>query len=256
MQDKQFINDFLSIGMYDFFYGTNKSFERHIVECLSDIYGKNEIKTLYDNHDTDGFQRLIYKYMLKNTVYENFLRDTIRYEEFKKEKEQNPNTKTDIASNIEISIISMFITRYILENPSLETITIFENNLLNNMDIVKFHQENSKKPTCTKELWESKKKILTSDIELVELKPNYLDKSLYEKFGIDFENVKKMDYRMVEELNRYIIENKDKQVKDLPKNKWFNKTILSSGNGHVDKLLMAAIIATELSILIIYLFLH
>ncbi len=104
--------------------------------------------------------------------------------------------------------------------------------------------------------------MLTDNVELIEIKPEYLDEFTYAKFGTSLKDVKKMDYRMVKELNDYIKSKMTVSIpEDRPKDKFslsnINKrTVLSSGNGYVDGLLIAGIIATEISIGLIYLFLH
>lgn len=254
--EKKFINEFITLGMNDYFVTGNNTFERHIIECLIDIYGEKEMKTFYESLDENGFTQLIYKYGLKNTVYENFLRDTMRYETFKVENQNNPLIKSDIASIVESSVINMFITKYLKETPDSESISHFENNLLNNFEVVKMQFSTCLDPNRTRNIWNKKKKILDSNVELIEVKPNYLDEFTYRKFGIDINDVKKMDYRMVKELNRYVIQ-KQKLKDEIDKKPGIlGNTVLSSGNGKVDALLVASIIATEISILLIYLFIH
>ena len=72
-----------------------------------------------------------------------------------------------------------------------------------------------------------------------------------------------MDYRMVEELNNYIkkrlneekTENSEVEKPKVNK-KLMANTVVSSGNGFVDALLIISIIATEISVGLVYLFLH
>lgn len=256
-----FVNQFLSLGMYDYFNDKRDNiFERHIVECLCDIYGTSAIKKCYDEKDENAFTTLIYSYGLTSTVYDNFLRDTVKYEEFREKNKENPSLKSDVASLVESSIITMFLYKCLIEEPSLETLSHFENDLLNDFSIIKLHFNTSLEPNKTRTIWEKKKKLLSNNVELVEIKPEYLDEFTYSRFGIDIEKVKEMDYRMVAELNKYI---KSKMTElEAPKEEKKKKpllsrnTIISSGNGLVDALLIMSIIAAEMSIGIIYLFLH
>jgi len=100
---------------------------------------------------------------------------------------------------------------------------------------------------------------MTDSVDLVEIKPEFLDGSVYEKYGTTLDDVKKMDYRMVEQLNSYI---KSKMLTDsineVEKNKKFplSNVVITSGNGFVDALLIASMIITELSIGAIYYFLN
>lgn len=256
MDDKRFINEFFTIGFYDFFYGNNTSFERHIVECIADIYGKEHIKAYYEKKDENDFQSMIYQYRLKTTVYENVLRDMSKYEAFKKQSANNPALKTDIMSMIESNIITMFITKSLVVKPSEEEISHFENTLLNDFEMIKLHFNKSIDPNYTRQIWTKKKKLLNDNIELVEVKPEFLDAGIYTRFGININDVKNMDYRMVEELNRYVTAKLDMESSKDKKQKKNNTTVLSSGNGFVDAITIASIIVTGISSIIIYLFLH
>ncbi len=251
------------MGMSAFFAGsTNNIFERHIVECLVDIYGLEKIRAVYESSDEGAFYNLLHTYRMPKTLYDNFLRDTAKYELFRQENENDPSVKSDIASKIELDIVYMFLYKCLLVEMTLEEIGHFENNLLNNFGIIKYHFNTSLNPNKTREFWDKKKKLLEDTVELVEIKPEYLDEFTYAKFGTSLDDVQKMDYRMVEELNKYI---KNKMAITLendppaPKKKIgkiTRNTVLSTGNGFVDAILIASVIATEMSIGLIYLFLH
>ena len=257
-----FINNFISMGMASYFENTKKDiFEGHVIECLSDIYGRNKMKAIYDARDEAAFISLLHVYGMQRSLYDNLLRDMMKYEAFMEENRRDPSVKSDIASKIEVTIITMFLHKCLLVAPSLEEISHFENDLLNNFEVIKLHFNTSLSPGRTREIWNKKKSMLTDNVKLVEIKPEYLDDFTYAKYGTSLKDVKKMDYRMVRELNSYIeskqsleVENDQKKKKSIPK---LNKqTVLSSGNGFVDALLIAGIIATEMSIGLIYLFLN
>lgn len=259
METKPFINVFIDFGMREFFYGNNTfSFERHIIECLVHIYGKKVLKTIYDAKDENGFTDTIFKFGVKPSVYDNFLRDTAKYEEFKLEKANNPALKTELTSAIEIEIITFYIQRCLSFTPTSEDISGFESELLSDFDTIKFHFNTSLDPNKAREFWDKKKKLLSDDIELVEIKPEYLDEFTYARFGVKLEDVKNMDYRMVDELNKYIkAKLKDNATESGgDKQKLGANTIITSGNGFVDALLIISIIATEISIGLIYYFLN
>lgn len=264
MNETVFVNVFISTGMFDYFVqGKSNTFEAHIVECLADIYGEEKLKKVFDAKDEAGFTTLLHTYGLSHNVYDNFLRDTIRYIKFKQEKEKEPSIKSDIASKIEVSIITMFLYKCLLIEPTLEEISHFENNLLNNFEMIKMHFNMSLNPNRTRDIWDKKKRMLTDNVELVEIKPEYLDEFTYAKFGTSLQDVKKMDYRMVTELNKYIKEKMESFTVEEPTRQnpkslkdFFMKTSVSTGSGFADAILIAAIIATEMSIGLIYLFLH
>lgn len=265
MSENVFINAFITIGMSDYFTSHKvETFEAHIVECLCDIYGEDKLRQVYEDKNEVEFTKLLHTYGLSRTLYDNFLRDTLKYGNFKAEKLRDPSVKSDIASKIEVSLIQMFLYKCLLIEPTLEEISHFENNLLNNFEMIKWHFNNSLNPNRTREVWNKKKRMLTDNVELVEIKPRYLDEFTYAKFGTSLQDVKKMDYRMVNELNKYIEDklatievdvdkkaSKPKNLKEL-----FIKTPLSTGSGFTDAIMIASIIAAEMAIGIIYLFLH
>lgn len=263
MNETVFINGFISFGMSDYFAKEKgNTFESHIIECLCDIYGKDRIRYVYESENEGAFINLLHSYGLSRNMYDNFIRDTYRFLKFKEENRKDPSIKSDIASKIEVSLITMFLYKCLLFEPTLEELSHFENDLLNNFEMIKFHFNTSLYPNKTREIWDKKKKILSDNVELVEIKPNYLDEITYARFGTSLDDVKKMDYRMVEELNSYI---KDKMnamtieegiIKPERKKFSFTKTSLSTGSGFADAILIASIIATEMSIGLIYLFLH
>lgn len=263
MNESVFINDFISRGMLSYFDGRKDNvFEAHIIECLCHIYGRDRMKATYDDRSETEFITLLHIFGMSKSLYDNLLRDMVKYEQFREEYKQDPSLKTDLASKIEITLITMFLYRCLIIQPSLEDLGHFENDLLNNFEIIKLHFNTSINPSSTREIWNQKKRMLVDNVELVEIKPEYLDDATYAKYGTSLKDVKKMDYRMVEELNSYIkaksmsvsVEDNNKKI-DLS-SLLSNKTVLSSGNGMVDALLVAAVIATEVSIGLIYMFLH
>lgn len=261
MMENVFINEFLSKGFDSFFNKKDTaSFEGHITECLCDIYGLDALKNIYDTKNEAAFTNLMRSYGLAINIYDTFLGNTTKYETFQKEHEQNPALKTDITSKIEISVITMFIYKCFLVEPTLEEISHFENNLLNNFEIIKLHFNITTEPNRTREVWAKKKRLLDDNVELIKIVPNYLDEQTYQKYGTSLEEVQKMDYRMVSELNSYIESKQSLEVtNDTKENKKLNiftNTVLTSGNGYVDALLIASIIATGISTALIYIFLH
>ena len=256
-----FINKFLTVGMNDYFYNGNpSSFERHIIECLIDICESEWLKKAYDNKDEGLFYNVINKYCYTPSLYDQFLQNCRLYQDY--EEKKVPGDKGNIYSSyIEMCLIKMFLQKYLNKKPSPEEVSHFENDLLNNFDIIKWHLANNEQPNRTRDEWNKKKKILVDNVVLTEIKPEYLDSYTYAKYGIDLDSVKKMDYRMVSELNEYIKKRmlKEEENAELDKSKIFKlspTSIITSGNGFVDAILMMAIIVTELSIGFMYLFLH
>ena len=259
MSSKIFVNKFLTIGMNDYFYSGNPaSFERHIVECLCDVYGTTYLKKAFDEGNENEFYNTFIKYCAKPELYDQFLQNCREFEE--SIDNATHGDKNSYGSYIEIILIKLFLRKSLYKKPTAEEISHFENDLLNNFQMIKWHLANNETPNRTREEWNAKKRILSDDVELIEIKPEYLDGYTYAKFGIDLERVKEMDYRMVNELNNYIktrILESQEETKEIPKKmKLTPNTVISSGNGFVDALMIVSIIATELSVGLIYSFLH
>ena len=254
MASNLFVNEFMTIGVYDFFNSGNaSSFESHIIECLCDVYGKDNIKNCYSEMDGNAFYSLIVKYCSPD-LYDQLLYNCKQFEDY---KDSNDNK---YASYLEIIVAKMFIKKCIINGFTDEEVAHFENDLLKNFHIIQWYSTHSSNPNQTLEEWTRLKSALDDNVELIEVKPEYLDAYTYAKYGIDLAKVKQMDYRMVKELNSYIksrmLEEEQKEIEGVKKKKLTLNTSISSGNGFVDALLIISIIATELSVGLIYLFLH
>lgn len=261
MVDNVFINEFLSTGFeYYFNKSGNSIFEGHIVECLCDIYGYDALKQIYETKNEGAFIDLIRSYGFAVSLYDSFIGNTVKYEQFKTAHTENPAIKTELTSKIEVSLITMYIYKCFLIEPTLEEISHFENNLLNNFEIIKLHFNISLEPNRTREVWSKKKRMLDDNVQLVKIVPTFLDDETYKKYGTSLQEVEKMDYRMVEELNSYIQSKQSLEIDkpEVKKEKFnlFANTALTSGSGYVDALLVASIIATAISSALIYIFLH
>ena len=252
-----FINEFLTIGFNDFINKTkNNIFEYYVIECLHAIYGQSLIEA-YNNKQAYEFEKIIKKYKLNQTIYEDFMDNLIAYENFKKSLITNPIQKTEVLSNIQIDIIKMIKHKTVFENITDAQMAGFENIFLNDMEIKKYTFNYSIDPNKVLKYYKSEKRSFSEDVILEEEKPNLLDEFTYARFGVSYDDVKDMDYRMINKLNDYI-KNKleSNNVPTAIKQRFRINSVLTSGSGAVDALLIIAIIATEISIGLIYLFLH
>ena len=251
-----FINEFITAGLNDLF-GERKlfSFERHILECICQIYGISEVKSMYASKDQNGFITLLRKYGYQEENYMRFLGYTAEYEDFKKNLRTNPNLKSDIYNKIESEVITMFGFKFLLDKFNQAEIEQFEKILLNDFETIRLKFNTSLNPNFTKELWEKRKNEFKNSVELSNVKVDYLNEDLYKKFNLDMETVEKMDYRMVERLNKSILDRLN-ESEEIVTNNVKTKFVLTSGNGFVDILIMVSIITTIISAGIIYFFLR
>lgn len=259
MNSSIFVNEFLNKGFNDLLNGISEyAFEKHIAQCLVDICGLDELKDAFNKKDENAFYNIVTDYGDMSLLYDRLISTISEFQSFNRDNKVN-KVKNDLGSYIEITLIKIFLKKCIKSKAILQRVPDFENHLLKDPETIRWHLEHSKNPNRTKEEWLLKKRILTDEVKLTEIKPEYLEANIYSRFGIKLEEVKKMDYRMVNELNTYIKNQlSNSTVIRLPKdkNQSILNTTLTSGNGFVDALLIVSIIVTELSVGFIYLFLH
>ena len=256
--NKFFINEFITLGLDSYFNKNDDNiFEKHIIECLFYIYGKDFIKLVYDKCCEETFICEIRKYDLPAFIYSNLLGDMLKYEEFKKSYESGKALKTDVVGKIESKIITMFKYKTMFVNTSLEEINKFETLLLKDFEIKILRYNFSLDPDETNKLWNKEKKNIINSVELKRVNVDFLDPYLYVKYGTTYENVSKMDYRMVQRLNEYI-ENSEAMNKEskIEKRKDLLHIPLTSGYKALDALIISSVIVTELSLGAIILFLN
>lgn len=250
-----FINEFLNIGLNDYFNTNTYSFECHIIKCMCSIYGIDAIKTLYTSNNQNEFIKLIRKYGYSENSYLRFLGYMNEYESFKKLLITKKELKSNIFNKLENEVITMFGFKYLLGKLSDAEIKSFENNLLNDQQINNLKSAYSLDAEFTKNLWKKKVKDFKNSVNLFSVKVNYLDDETYKKFDIDLETVKQMDYRMVERLNKSILDKLEKgETPSIAPKK--SKFVLTSGSGFVDILIMISIITTVISAGVVYIILR
>lgn len=259
--NSNYVNEFLTIGLKDYFNKQNEdTFEYHVVKCLAFIYDETELKRAYDAKNEEAFTNLIRIYELPLRIYSNFLADLQAFEDFNKKYKSDVSLKTDTLNKVDEELIIMYKYKSVFKKQSPEEVKKFEDILLKDYEMIKLRINMSDDPDKINKIWLEEKKTVVNYNELEEVKPKYLDNSLYVKYGTNLKAVTKMDYRMVEKLNKYILGKEKKNSYDGKKPRLTGKQILhtsiSSGNGFVDVLCMVSIIATEISIGLIYFFLH
>lgn len=246
-----FINEFINTGLYDYFNDLKSvSFEKHVIECICDIYGKEEIKKAFLTKDQNMFIDLIKSFGYPDNYYTRFLGYTMDYIKFKDEMKTNPEAKTNVLSRIEAELITMFSYKWMLDKVSPADIERFEKDLLSNFEVIRLNMNHSIDPNIIRTIWEKQKHDIQNSISLKKEEASFLETGVYQKFDLDINDVKQMDYRMVNQLNKSIID-KLKEPEEEVKKSFQQKFVLSSGNGFVDILMMVSIIGTIASIGII-----
>ena len=247
-----FINEFITIGLNDYFNDLKAvSFEKHVIECICDIYGKEEIKKVFLTKDQNAFIDIIKSFGYPDNYFTRFLSYTIEYEKFKETLKTNPEAKTNILSRIEAELITMFSYKWMLDKVTDADIERFEKDLLNDFEVIRMKFNHSMDPNIIKTIWSKQKHDLQNSISLNKAETSFLETAVYKKFDLNKEDVQKMDYRMVEQLNKSITDKLKEAPEEIVKKPFRQKFVLSSGNGFVDILMMVSIIGTIASIGII-----
>ena len=176
----------------------------------------------------------------------------------RKASKPNPNIKTDILSNIDVNLIKMYEFMSAFVDITEAQLSGFETSMLKNFEVTKMHFNYSNDPKRVENFYKQERNKIGNRVQLTEQRVELLDDITYSKFGVSIDDVKNMDYRMVNKLNNYINDRIAQGIDAVtpPKKKLRFNSVLSSGNGFVDVLLILGIIATEISIGLIYMFLH
>lgn len=253
-----FINKCLTLGFENYLGNKNTDpFECHVIECLVSIYGQ-EIIEAYKEKSLEKFDKIMREYGLSENIYTNFMDNLEALSRFKEVMKSNPNTKTNIFSNIDIDLIKMYEFMSAFVDVTEAQLSSFEASMLKNFEVTKIHFNYSNDPKRVENFFKKERSKFGNSVELKEQTIELLDDLTYSKFGVSINEVKNMDYRMVNQLNNYINDRMSKgldTIKPAKKKIRFN-SVISSGNGFVDILLILSIIATEVSVGLIYMFLH
>ena len=160
--------------------------------------------------------------------------------------------KTDLTSKIEICLINMVIIRNKSKKFNDEELSFFEKFFdPSNNNFATLHGLITKDINIIPMYWNRKKSLLNSNIKLKSIRHDLLSSSIYNKYGLDKEEISKMSEDKVKNINNKIIEKEKEEVKlqkkFIPKN-----IIITSGNGFVDTLMLLCIMTTEIVIGILF----
>ena len=235
-----FINEFISLGMYSYFNNyKDNPFERHIIECICDIYGFDNVLNLCKNGEQNEFIKLLKIYGYPENYYVRFISLTLEYEEFKKEIVLNPEKKSNIYSKIEAELIKMIGFKWMQEKLTEQEFIKFENDLLNNFEVINLKYKNCTDPDETKNLWAKRKVEFKNNVGLETIKIDFLEEEIYKRFNLEFEDVQQMDYRMVNQLNRSIVKKMQEPEENEQKKQKF---VLANTSGKINIFIILAII--------------
>ena len=156
--------------------------------------------------------------------------------------------KTDITSKIEIVLINMIIYRNKIIKFTDNEIEFFDKYFdPKNNNFAMLHSLITKDVNIVPMYWNRKKVLLNNNIKFKRIRNDLLSSSVYDKYGIDKDDMSRMSEEKVRNINNRILESeKDTEKRNkkfIPKN-----LIITSGNGFVDTLMLLSIMTTEIMI--------
>lgn len=156
--------------------------------------------------------------------------------------------KTDITSKIEIVLINMIIYRNKIIKFTDNEIEFFDKYFdPKNNNFATLHNLITKDVNIVPMYWNRKKVLLNNNIKFKRIRNDLLSSSVYDKYGIDKDDMSRMSEEKVRNINNRILESeKDTEKRNkkfIPKN-----VIITSGNGFVDTLMLLSIMTTEIMI--------
>ena len=253
MNNNIFINDSIDSGISNYLlikqekdYDKTHIFEVYIIRCLCKIYGDINILNPYRISNENSFKSNLIMYGLSVKDMEEFIKLMNDYSKWLN-SEKNVG-KTDITSKIEIILINMIIERNKTIKFTNEELEFFDKYFdPTNNNFSRLHELITKDVNIVPMYWNRKKVLLNNNMKFKRVRSDLLSSQVYDKYGIDKDDVSKMSEEKVKNINNRIIESEKENNK---RSKKFNprKIIITSGNGFVDILMLLTIMTTEIMI--------
>ena len=246
-----FINEAIDCGISNYLlikqekdYDKAHIFEVYIIRCLCKIYGDINILNPYRISNVNSFKSNLIMYGLKKEEMEKFISLMDEYSKWL--NSSNNVGKTTITSSIEFILINMIIERNKNTKFTEEDIVFFDKFFdPKNNNFSKLHSLITKDINMVPMYWSRKKVLLDNNIKFKKIRNDLLSSQIYDKYGLDKNDVSKMSEDQVRNINNRIVNN-EKVSED--RNKKFNpkKIIITSGNGFVDTLMLLSIMTSEI----------
>lgn len=248
-----FINDSISSGISNYLlikqekdYDKAHIFEVYIIRCLCKIYGDINILNPFRIGNENSFKSNLIMYGLKQEKMEEFISLMNDYSKWLN-SEKNVG-KTDITSKIEIILIDMIIERNKSNKFTNSELDFFDKYFdPKNNNFATLHNLITKDINIVPMYWNRKKTLLNNNMKFKRIRNDLLSSEVYDKYGIDKDDMSKMSEEKVRNINNRILQNEKENNK---RSKKFNprNVIITSGNGFVDTLMLLTIMTTEIMI--------
>lgn len=248
-----FINEAIDSGISNYLlikeekeYDKAHIFEVYIIRCLCKIYGDINILNPYRINNSNSFKSNLIMYGLKKEQMEEFISLMNDYSNWLNSAKNVG--KTSITSKIELILINMIVERNKIIKFSNEELEFFDKYFdPKNNNFSKLHYLITKDINIVPMYWNRKKVLLNNNIKFKKIRNDLLSSQIYDKYGIDKDDIGKMSEDKVRNINNRILNNEKENEK---RDKKFNprNIIITSGNGFVDTLMLLSIMTTEILI--------
>ena len=259
--EKIFINPAIEYGIRAFLaqkegngYNRAHTFEMHVIKALTIIYGEKTILLPYKIDNEKAFECNLLMYDLKESDMKKFIQCMNEYYHFMKNYKIGSDA-TGLITEIEQLLLEMINRRNKRKQFSEAEITMLDS-IFNPIggDLKKIKSLIGKDSGLLIKTWHDKKYELTNtQIRLIAINPNLLMPAEYAKYGYDIKHVALLSDNEIKNINKIIVDEmiREEASSKVTKTKRRKSIVLTCGNGFVDKLMLASIVATEIMIGII-----
>lgn len=261
--EKIFINPAIEYGIRAYLaqkegngYNRAHTFEMHIIKALVIIYSEKTILLPYKIDNSKAFECNLLMYDLKEIEMKKFLTYMNEYYMFMKNYKVGSDA-TGLMLEIEHILLEMInkrSKRKTFTEDELKELDLIFNPI--GGDLKKIKSLISENNGLIIKAWHDQKNELTNtQIRLMAINPNLLMPDEYSKYGYDIKSVAQLSDEEIKKINSIIVDEiiREGTFSKKTRKKIKNKMILTCGNGFVDKLMLASIVATEIMIGIIVL---
>lgn len=256
--EKIFINPAIEYGIKAYIaqkegngYNRAHTFEMHVIKALTIIYGEKTILLPYKIDNEKAFECNLLMYDLKESDMKKFITCMNDYYYFMKNYKVGSDA-TGLITEIEQLLMEMINKRNKRHQFNEDEVKQLDS-IFNPIggDLKKIKSLIGKDNGLVIKTWHDKKYELTNtQIRLIAVNPNLLMPNEYAKYGYDIKHVALLSDDEIRNINKAIVDEmiREESSTKLKKENKKRNIVLTSGNGFVDKLMLASIIATEIMI--------
>lgn len=247
-----FINRGLTNGLSSYVLKSNGRlynniyvYELYVIEVLVKIYGKINIINPYVTEFEGLFKNNLRMYGLSAREVDNFINAFAEYDIWLNSK---AGAKTEAVSVIGKTLVKMIMLKNAYNSLSNDEIDFYDNYLLfKDKKIYNLVNVSGDSADDLIKFWICKRNVYLRNNVYVfnEVMPDYLSNTMYSKHGLKIEELEKLSNYKVNEINELINE-----AEKIPVSNKYNifRTVITSGSGMVDSLILFSIVFTEIFI--------